>query len=99
MIKMRHEKSLSGTFAIAGFVYGIILFFSVLVWFLPEREQVIAHFRVYMVPTIIFGFTGKLIHEKGSGNAEKVGKYLLSLAALSCGAFFGLFIHTFFTGK
>ena len=99
MIKLTHEKSLSGSFAFASFAYGIILFFSVLVWFLPEREQVIANFRVYMLPAILFGFTGKLIHEKGRGNTGKIGKYLLALACLSCGAFLGLFIHTFFTGK
>lgn len=99
MTQAKRNKTLSGSFAFAGLAYGVLLFFLVLIWFLPERAQVIAHFRAYMLPVIFFGATGSIVYRQGKGSAEKAGKCLMAMAYLSCGAFFGLFIYTFLTGK
>jgi hypothetical protein len=98
MLEVSHGKSLSGSFVFAGLAYGLLLFFVVLVWFLPERAEVLAHFRAYMLPAIIFGLMGRVMYRYGERSAERVGKFLLGIAYLSCGAFIGLFIYTFMTG-
>ncbi|MEN5027846.1 hypothetical protein [Pseudomonas sp. Ps21-P2] len=99
MTQAKRNKTLSGSFAFAGLAYGVLLFFLVLIWFLPERAQVIAHFRAYMLPVIFFGATGSIVYREGKGSAEKAGKCLMAMAYLSSGAFLGLFIYTFLTGK
>lgn len=99
MLEVSHGKSLSGSFVFAGLAYGLLLFFVVLVWFLPERAEVLAHFRAYMLPAIIFGLMGKLMYRKSGGSAEKIGKLLLGIAYVCCGAFIRLFIYTFLTGQ
>lgn len=99
MLEIKHDKSLSGSFVVAGFAYGLLLFFVVLIWFLPERAEVVAHFRVYMLPAIFLGVTGKVMYGRGQNVAVKVGKFLLAMAYLCCGAFIGLFIFTFMTGR
>ncbi|MGA3679552.1 hypothetical protein [Pseudomonas graminis] len=96
MNKLEHKKSLSAAFVLGGMGSGVLLFFLVLVWFIPGREEVVAHFRVYMVPIILFGFVGKLMHEKGQARVEVLGKYLLGWGYVSCGAFVALFVYTFF---
>lgn len=99
MLELKHRKTLSAGYALVCLVAGIVLFFTVLIWFLPPRAEIMSHFRVYLLPTIFFGFTGKLIHEKNSGNLEKLGKGLLGLAAVSAGALLGLFIYTLINSK
>lgn len=99
MIGMKPDKQLSASFVFTGLAYGVLLFFVLLVWFLPERGEVIAHFRLYMLPVIFFGLTGKIAYDRGQGTAERAGKCLMAVAYLCCGAFIGLFIYTFMTGK
>lgn len=99
MLKMKGNKRLSGPFVFAGLAYGVLLFFVALVWLLPERSEVISHFRLYMMPAVFFGLTGRLIYDKGQGRAETAGKWLMAIGYLSCGAFIGLFVYTFMTGK
>lgn len=96
MGKLEHKKSLGASFVLGSMGGGILLFVLVLVWLLPAREEVVAHFRMYMLPVILLGFVGKLMHEKGQAKVELVGKWVLGLGFVSCGSFVALFIHTFF---
>jgi hypothetical protein len=99
VLEVKHRKTLSAGYALVCFVAGVALFFTVLIWFLPSRAEIMSHFRLYLLPTIFFGFTGKLIHEKNSGNLEKLGKGILGLAAASAGALLGLFIYILINSK
>jgi hypothetical protein len=96
---MQPKQPLRSSFALAGLAYGVLLFFGVFIWFLPERAEVIAHFRVYMLPVFFFAITGRVMYDRANGRAMKVGRCLMAMAYLSCGAFTGLFIYTFMTGK
>lgn len=74
MTQAKRDKTLSGSFVLAGLAYGVSLFFLVLIWFLPERAQVLAHFRAYMLPIIFFGATGSIVYGEGQGSAEKASQ-------------------------
>lgn len=66
MTQAKRNKTLSGSFVFAGWAYGVLLFFLVLIWFLPERAQVITPSGLYVARDFFRG-DGEHCVSRGQG--------------------------------
>jgi hypothetical protein len=69
---------------------GVILFWVIGVWLLPDRQLVLKNFRGYMAIGFMLTLVGAYVYERGSGIVKNAGKSLLGAGFGCIGAFFAL---------
>lgn len=77
-----------------GLVLGLLVFLMGRI----DRVDVLDHFRVFMIPTFLFGLVGRFIFQKSNRLVlEKIGRAFMVVAIGCCGGFVGMCIYLVFT--
>ncbi|MDB5998085.1 MAG: hypothetical protein JWP42_5221 [Pseudomonas sp.] len=75
---------------------GVLLFWLVGVWLLPERTLILKYFRGYMSVGVVTMFLGAYMYEKRGPITKKIGAWILAVGFACAGAFFALGFYLFY---
>lgn len=98
---MKYEKS--GSRPISGFLFmkcvafGLLLFWLVGVWLLPERSVALKYFRGWLIPPFLLTLFGRLMIDKFNPRFQIAGDIVFGLGLVALGAFFGFCSYLIFT--
>lgn len=96
---MTSEQSLEkpiGTLLLKSAGIGVLLFWLVGVWFLPEKTLILKYFRGYMAVGVVIMTLGAYIYEKPGVISKKMGAWTLAVGFGCGGAFFALGFYLFY---
>jgi len=74
---------------------GVVLFWLVGVWLLPEKATVLKNFRVYMAAGVVPITIGAYVYEKLSVKTKKIGSWITAFGFCCAGAFFAMSFYLF----